>query len=157
MLPRRARPASLPLTLGSAGVLVWKERRARREHLEDERRKHDLRVEPEAPKLCALERVDQAKLQWKNNKPWPYAASLFFHSRAIDDYHGVVAQGSLCQGVRCCCVARAPLPCISSWKRWPSCMQRKACTLSVSRRRRKVGARPPRRGRGTEALCARAC
>ena len=69
MLPRRARPPSLPLTLGSAGVLVWKERRARREHLEDERRKHDLRVEPEAPKLCALERVDQAKLQWKIRRP----------------------------------------------------------------------------------------
>ena len=67
MLLRRARPPSLPLTLGSAGLLVWKERRAHREHLDDERRKRDLRVEAEAPQLCVLERVDQAKLQWKNN------------------------------------------------------------------------------------------
>ena len=39
-----------------------------------------------------------------------------------------------------------PFLALSSWKRWPSCMQRKACTLIVSRRRKKW-----ERGRRAEA------
>ena len=37
--------------------------------------------------------------------------SLFFHSRAIDDYPGVVAQSSVCQGARRSYAARVPFPC----------------------------------------------
>ena len=106
----RASP-SLALTHGSAGLLQRKERLSRRRHLEDERWKRDRRVEAEAPKLYALARVDQAKLQWKNNSPWYYAASLFFPRRAIDDYPGVVAQRSVGQGSRRSYAARVPFPC----------------------------------------------
>ena len=55
--------------------------------------------------------VGQAKLQQENNWPKYYGVILFFHSRAIDDYHGVVAQRSACQGARRSYAARAPFPC----------------------------------------------
>ena len=36
---------------------------------------------------------------------------FFFHNKAIDDYPGVVAQSSVCQGARRSYAARVPFPC----------------------------------------------
>ena len=61
---------------------------------------------PSAP--LAVGGVGQAKLQYKHNWPWYYAVIFLYHSRAIDDYPGLVAQRSVCQGSQDSYAARVP-------------------------------------------------